>query len=90
MENPRQRFFFCKCQQLVNYRYLIADFEHEVKCLRKWLREMESRLQPLSFRVNWSRAELEEKAVEHMVSNWRLLMLITVYCIPSVFHNVLR
>ncbi|XP_061939054.1 uncharacterized protein LOC107998930 isoform X11 [Apis cerana] len=44
-----------------------ADFEHEVKCLRKWLREMESRLQPLSFHVDWTLAELEEKAVEHMV-----------------------
>nr|XP_033330102.1 uncharacterized protein LOC117222488 isoform X1 [Megalopta genalis] len=43
-----------------------ADFEHEVKCLRKWLREMESRLQPLSFHVDWTLAELEEKAVEHM------------------------
>ncbi|XP_066591099.1 klarsicht protein isoform X2 [Prorops nasuta] len=44
-----------------------ADFEHEVKCLRKWLREMESRLQPLSFHLDWSRVELEEKAVEHMI-----------------------
>lgn len=46
----------------------VTDFEHEVKCLRKWLREMESRLQPLSFHVDWTLAELEEKAVEHMVS----------------------
>ncbi|XP_020287461.1 uncharacterized protein LOC109856518 isoform X2 [Pseudomyrmex gracilis] len=44
-----------------------ADFEREVKCLRKWLREMESRLQPLSFHVNWTLSELEEKAVKHMV-----------------------
>ncbi|OXU23632.1 hypothetical protein TSAR_002830 [Trichomalopsis sarcophagae] len=44
-----------------------ADFEHEVKCLRKWLREMEDRLQPLNFRVDWSRTEIEEKAMEHMV-----------------------
>ncbi|XP_011876409.1 PREDICTED: uncharacterized protein LOC105566759 isoform X2 [Vollenhovia emeryi] len=44
-----------------------ADFEREVKCLRKWLREMESRLQPLSFHINWTLPELEEKAVEHMV-----------------------
>lgn len=29
---------------------------------------MESRLQPLSFHVDWTLAELEEKAVEHMVS----------------------
>ena len=45
-----------------------TDFEHEVKCLRKWLREMEARLQPLNFRVDWSRTEIEEKAMEHMVS----------------------
>ncbi|XP_011166207.2 uncharacterized protein LOC105200379 [Solenopsis invicta] len=44
-----------------------ADFEREVKCLRKWLREMESRLQPLSFHINWTLPELEEKAIEHMV-----------------------
>ncbi|XP_058797198.1 klarsicht protein [Phymastichus coffea] len=44
-----------------------ADFEHEVKCLRKWLREMETRLQPLNFRVDWNRTEIEEKAMEHMV-----------------------
>lgn len=30
---------------------------------------MESRLQPLSFHIDWTLAELEEKAVEHMVSN---------------------
>ncbi|XP_046146020.1 uncharacterized protein LOC114875631 isoform X2 [Osmia bicornis bicornis] len=50
-----------------NQQDMSADFEHEVKCLRKWLREMESRLQPLSFHVDWTLAELEEKAVEHMV-----------------------
>ncbi|CAB0034639.1 unnamed protein product, partial [Trichogramma brassicae] len=44
-----------------------ADFEHEVKCLRKWLREMEDRLQPLNFHVNWSRTDVEEKAIEHML-----------------------
>ncbi|XP_076222312.1 klarsicht protein isoform X2 [Nomia melanderi] len=50
-----------------NQQDISADFEHEVKCLRKWLREMESRLQPLSFHIDWTLAELEEKAVEHMV-----------------------
>ncbi|KAL6423713.1 hypothetical protein ACFW04_010303 [Cataglyphis niger] len=44
-----------------------ADFEREVKCLRKWLRGMESRLQPLSFHINWTLPELEEKAIEYMV-----------------------
>ncbi|XP_053994423.1 klarsicht protein isoform X3 [Hylaeus volcanicus] len=50
-----------------NQQDITADFEHEVKCLRKWLREMESHLQPLSFHIDWTLAELEEKAVEHMV-----------------------
>ncbi|XP_034949178.1 uncharacterized protein klar [Chelonus insularis] len=54
-------------QPASNQQDVSADFEHEVKCLRKWLREMESRLQPLSFRVNWTIPELEEKAKEHMV-----------------------
>ncbi|XP_024868846.1 uncharacterized protein LOC112452726 [Temnothorax curvispinosus] len=47
-----------------------ADFEREVKCLRKWLREMESRLpllKPSNFCVNWTLPELEEKALELMV-----------------------
>jgi hypothetical protein len=48
-----------------------TDFEHEVKCLRKWLREMEARLQPLNFRVDWSKIEIEEKAVEHMVRHFK-------------------
>lgn len=30
---------------------------------------MESRLQPLSFHIDWTLSELEEKAMEHMVSN---------------------
>lgn len=55
--------------QCKNNRFAPIDFEREVKCLRKWLREMESRLQPLSFHINWTLPELEEKAVEHMVSN---------------------
>lgn len=50
-------------------KFVLTDFEREVKCLRKWLRGMESRLQPLSFHVNWTLPELEEKAIEHMVSN---------------------
>lgn len=50
-------------------KFVLTDFEHEVKCLRKWLRGMESRLQPLSFHIDWTLPELEEKAVEHMVSN---------------------
>ncbi|XP_069685606.1 klarsicht protein isoform X3 [Periplaneta americana] len=48
---------------------MCTDVEHEVRCLRKWIREMEARLEPLDFRVGvgWSLQELEEKAREHMV-----------------------
>lgn len=62
--------------------FVLVDFEREVKCLRKWLREMESRLQPLSFRVNWTLPELEEKAVEHMVSSRFLIV--------SCLHSIIR
>ncbi|XP_018363219.1 PREDICTED: uncharacterized protein LOC108761288 [Trachymyrmex cornetzi] len=54
-------------QPVSSQQDISADFEREVKCLRKWLREMESRLQPLSFHINWTLPELEDKAVEHMV-----------------------
>lgn len=37
---------------------------------------MESRLQPLSFHINWTLPELEEKAIEHMVSNMLLFLFI--------------
>lgn len=43
------------------------DVEHEVKCLRKWIKEMETRLQPLNFHTEWTLPELEKKALEHMV-----------------------
>lgn len=48
-----------------------------MRCLRKWLREMESRLKPLSFHVDWTLAELEEKAMEHMVSRVSFVLKIT-------------
>lgn len=47
---------------------VFIDVEHEVKCLRKWVKEMESRLQPLNFHIEWTLPELEKKALEHMVS----------------------
>ncbi|XP_044741314.1 uncharacterized protein LOC123302466 [Chrysoperla carnea] len=44
-----------------------TDIEHEVRCLRKWMHEMESRLQPLCFRRDWTLQEIEGKALEHTV-----------------------
>lgn len=64
---------------MVHVIRFVSDFEREVKCLRKWLREMESRLQPLSFHINWTLPELEEKAIEHMVST-----VLHCYCIYVV------
>ncbi|KAL1138934.1 hypothetical protein AAG570_008996 [Ranatra chinensis] len=45
-----------------------TDVEHKLRCLRKWIKETEQRLQPLNFRVVWTLQELEEKAKEHEVS----------------------
>nr|CAD7431740.1 unnamed protein product [Timema monikensis] len=54
-------------------RDVCTDVEHELRCLRKWIREMEARLQPLDFHVgsNWSPQELEEKAREHLLTKER-------------------
>ncbi len=48
---------------------LPADVEHEVRCLRRWVREMEGRLQPLDLRVgsSWGYQELQQKAKEYLV-----------------------
>lgn len=59
-----------------------------MKCLRKWLREMESRLQPLSFHINWTLPELEEKAIEHMVSTALHCGCIYVVTKLLVFHSI--
>ncbi|XP_025835588.1 uncharacterized protein LOC108733798 isoform X2 [Agrilus planipennis] len=44
-----------------------TDINAELKCLRNWMKSMESRLQPLVFRVEWSKPEIEKKMLEHMV-----------------------
>ncbi|KAK6640835.1 hypothetical protein RUM44_012532 [Polyplax serrata] len=52
----------------------LEKVEHEVKCLRRWLRELDGKLKPLNFQQGWTKAELEMKAKEHMVVNRRLLV----------------
>lgn len=47
----------------------LEKVEHEVKCLRRWLRELDGKLKPLNFQQGWTKAELEMKAKEHMVSS---------------------
>lgn len=46
----------------------VSDIDHEVKCLRKWIKNMESCLQPLDFHVKFTKTEIEMKAREVMVS----------------------
>ncbi|XP_063233583.1 klarsicht protein [Bacillus rossius redtenbacheri] len=45
------------------------DMEQEVRRLRRWIRDMEARLQPLDLRtgLSWGPQELDEKAREHVV-----------------------
>lgn len=59
-----------------------------MKCLRKWLREMESRLQPLSFHINWTLSELEEKAVEHMVSKLSYFIILFYIVIKLYLYSI--
>ncbi|KAJ3639633.1 hypothetical protein Zmor_002979 [Zophobas morio] len=40
------------------------DIDHEIKCLRKWFKIMESCLQPLNFRTKYTKTEIEAKALE--------------------------
>lgn len=47
---------------------LIPDIDHELKCLRKWFKIMESCLQPLDFRAKYTKTEIETKALELNVS----------------------
>lgn len=46
---------------------IFLDVDNEVKCLRKWIKNMESCIQPLNFKIRWTKAELETKALEHQV-----------------------
>lgn len=48
--------------------FLISDIDHELKCLRKWFKIMESCLQPLDFRAKYTKTEIETKALELNVS----------------------
>ncbi|KAK9499126.1 hypothetical protein O3M35_003631 [Rhynocoris fuscipes] len=46
---------------------MCPDVEHELRCLRKWIKETEQRLGPLDPR--WSLSEVEDKAKEYEVSD---------------------
>ncbi|XP_067013332.2 klarsicht protein [Anabrus simplex] len=68
-ENLEQ--FISPCKVDPNKTDLHADAEHETRCLRKWLHEMDRRLKPLAhdLRKNrpWGLQELEEKISEQKV-----------------------
>ncbi|KAK9889456.1 hypothetical protein WA026_004727 [Henosepilachna vigintioctopunctata] len=40
------------------------DLDHEIKCLRKWIKTMEQALQPLDLKTKYSKTEIEAKALE--------------------------
>ena len=50
---------------------LLLDIELEVRCLRKWLKEMEQRIDPLQFGkiAEWSTRDREHKMAEYQVRN---------------------
>lgn len=47
---------------------MLPDIDHEVKCLRKWIKNMEICLPPLDLRAKYTKTEIEAKALELMVS----------------------
>ena len=49
----------------------ILDIELEVRCLRKWLKEMEARIDPLEFSraQQWTTRDREKKMMEYQVQN---------------------
>ena len=59
---------------------MLTDVERELRYLRKWIKQTESRLQPVNFHTTWTLAELEEKAKEHEVSVACYLLTKTTTC----------
>ena len=65
-----------------------SDIELEVRCLRRWLREMESRIDPLQFSriLTWSARDRERKMAEYQVlqtdieSHGRIVKLVLGLC----------
>lgn len=67
-------FMFFFISFLIKPFFFNLDVEHEVRCLRRWVKDMEARLQPLNFQIEWTLPELEKKALEHMVSSYPLYL----------------
>ena len=73
---------------LTNIHNVYSDIELEVRCLRRWLREMESRIDPLQFSriATWSARDRERKMAEYQVlqtdieSHGRIVKLVLGLC----------
>merc|ERR1719362_2826258 len=67
---------------------IYSDIELEVRCLRRWLREMEARIDPLQFSgiLQWSAGDREKKMAEYQVlqtdieSHGRIVKLVLGLC----------
>jgi len=67
---------------------IYSDIELEVRCLRRWLREMEARIDPLQFSgiQQWSPGDREKKMAEYQVlqtdieSHGRIVKLVLGLC----------
>jgi len=67
---------------------IYSDIELEVRCLRKWLKEMEQRIDPLQFSkiAEWSTRDRERKMAEYQVlqtdieSHGRIVKLVLSLC----------
>jgi len=73
---------------------IYSDIELEVRCLRKWLKEMEQRIDPLQFSktAEWSTRDRERKMAEYQVlqtdieSHGRIVKLVLSLC-EDLTHN---
>ena len=71
-----------------NIQDIYSDIELEVKCLRRWLKEMEARIDPLQFSkiLEWSARDRERKMAEYQVlqtdieSHGRIVKLVVGLC----------
>jgi len=79
---------------LNNVQDIYSDIEIEVRCLRRWLREMEARIDPLQFSsiASWSTRDRERKMAEYQVlqtdieSHGRIVKLVLGLC-EDLSHN---
>ena len=73
---------------LADIHDVYSDIELEVRCLRRWLREMEARIDPLQFSriATWSARDRERKMAEYQVlqtdieSHGRIVKLVQGLC----------